>query len=98
VNVPKVRHKLSPLECRVLSELAIAGKAGISPTMLASWVQVSRASLYVLLRRLAGMQPPHVRREPQRVPGRNGNQVLYAITPTGQRARERFAKDVGLRT
>jgi DNA-binding MarR family transcriptional regulator len=89
-----MKMPLSPLEVRVLSELRHF-RRGTSPTNLARHVGVARASLYVILRRLAKRRC--VSRERQRVPGRNEHQVLYAITAAGRKARSDFARKVGLR-
>ena len=91
------RPQLSPMECRILSELEVhGGDAGISGTQLARLAKLCRGTLYVLLGRLAAASPARVRRRRARVPGRNEHQVLYTITSSGRRARERFAADVGL--
>lgn len=86
---------ITPLEVRVLSELRHCRKHGTSPTDLARRGGLSRASLYVLLRRLAKRRFVSRRRDH----GAEGNQlrVFYTITAAGLKAREVFARAVGLR-
>lgn len=87
---PKI---LSPLECRILSDLQ-HHPDGVSCTQLARDTDQSRQTLYVLVRRMARAE--QVRRRYARVPGGNQRQVLYTITAAGRKARERFAEHVGL--
>lgn len=86
---------MSPLQCRVLSLVAeIGGQSGVSCTRLAVFAHISRPVLYVLVRRLAFKK--WLRRRRVRVPGGNSMQVLYAVTATGLKARERYAAELHL--
>lgn len=87
---------LTPMQCLVLSHLAPLGTEGISCTQLSKHAGVSRASLYVLVRRLD--KDKLVRRRHVQVAGRPERQVVYAITAAGLKARARYARDLGLRT
>lgn len=91
---------MSPLQCRVISLLASHGGGdGISCTQLAKLARISRPVLYVLVRRLAAKRWAKPRRVVLRGPGRRDapvTQVLYAVTATGLKARERFAAELHL--
>lgn len=87
---------LSPLACQALSMLLLHGRrGGISPTQLTGLCAMTRPVLYVLLRRLAKLG--YVASAPARLPGSNGNAVLYRITPAGRKARLAYALQLGLR-
>jgi DNA-binding IclR family transcriptional regulator len=73
---------------RILSELRRCPK-GASPTALADRAGLSRPTLYVLLRRLAGRRCVVGRKKAQT--------VVYVITVRGLKERELFAKNVGLK-
>ncbi|MDB5730714.1 MAG: hypothetical protein JWQ03_609 [Variovorax sp.] len=85
---------ISPLQCRVLSLLAVLGEQ--SSTELARVCDMSRATFYVLASRLAGHG--YVRRRVAVLRGHNGRQTLYKITVRGGEARKRFAAECGLRS
>ena len=83
----------SPMEIRILSEL-LQCKQGTSPTDLARRADKSRPSVYVLLRRLYRREYVTSKPDPTALaPGA----VVYRITAKGRKARETFAKNVGLR-
>jgi DNA-binding PadR family transcriptional regulator len=82
------------MECRILSELAILPFGGVSCRQLARAARLSEGTLYVLLGRLANSKRVLRQRAPLIRCG--GQQVLYTITAKGLKARERFARDVGL--
>lgn len=85
---------LSPMEVRILSELRRC-RGSTSPTDLARRAGLSRPVLYVLLRRLAKRR--WVTRTHGRRPGHNQTSVFYSINAAGRKAREAFARKVGLK-
>lgn len=85
-------NPMSPMEMRILSALMQFDK-GASPTDLACAADVERASLYVHLRRMYDRKL--VTSKPDRTSTAPGA-VIYSITAAGKKAREAFAKNVGL--
>ena len=78
-------------EVRLLSELAKAlDGAGISPGRLAELTGIPRATVYVLLRRLA--ERDYVTSRPAPPPP---GAVAYRLTAAGKRARAQFGKATG---
>ena len=83
---------MSPTEMRILSALMQFDK-GSSPKDLAKAAGVDPNSIYVHLRRLHGRKL--VTSKPDRSAATAGA-VIYSITAAGKKARELFAKNVGL--
>jgi len=83
---------VSPLECRVLSELALHPNEGLSPKGLSDAAEVDRACIYAIFQRLRDAKMVKAERA-----GAVRSQVRYIITPKGIKAREAFAREVGLR-
>lgn len=85
---------LSALEAKLLSDLLQGGERGMSPTDLAARTDAPRSSVYTMLGRMRGLK--WGRRTPDPTPEAS-QRVLYAVTAKGRKARERFAREVGLR-
>jgi hypothetical protein len=88
---------LTPLECRVLSELTtVGGVTGMTPVALAKCVGLDKSALPLrrVLRRLFLKKCIRLTRLP--VPGHAELQGAWAITRRGRKAREQFAANVGL--
>lgn len=85
---------LSAVEAKVLSALVRCGDPrGMSPTDLAAGHDLPRPTVYNLLGRFR--EQKLVARTPDPTPEAS-QRVLYRITEKGRKARERFAKEVGL--
>lgn len=86
---------LGALEAKLLSDLLQGGDRGMSPTELAIVADAPRPSVYAMLGRMRGLK--WVSRTPDPTPEAS-QRVLYAVTAKGRKARERFAREVGLFT
>jgi DNA-binding MarR family transcriptional regulator len=85
------RTPVSPMQCRLLSELALHPRDGVSPTSLARAAGFNRPTTDALLKRLRDARMVRAERA-----GEIRSQVRYIITAKGEKARARFARDVGL--
>lgn len=87
-----IKTPISPWQCRLLSELALHERGGLTPSDLGAAAEMSMPCVYAQANKLA--KAKLIRKA---AVGEERSAVEYVITERGAKARSAFAAAVGLR-